>query len=108
MISGTNNAEVTGTVATSLTDFEKALVDNLGLRFVLKCKLWGEDDTSPDDGLFNFANKTITASGLSTFRTTISRNTLDEDDDDWTLGGDDEVYARYTLKSTEPTFLFCN
>ena len=60
----------------------------------------------PDNDLFNFANKTISASGVSTFRTTISRNILDEDDGVVGVTEGDEVYAQYTLRSNEPIFPF--
>jgi hypothetical protein len=103
LISGTNNAEVTATVASAFSAFEKALVDNLGLKFRLKCKLRGQDSgfNGADDDLFSFASKQITANGTSTFKTTVSRDTIDED---WE--GNDEVYARFTLQSTEPIFPF--
>jgi len=103
LVAGTNNADVTATVTTKLTTFEKGLVDKLGLKFRLKCKLRGEDSgfNGSDDDLFSFAKKTITANGVSTFSTRVSRDTLDED---WE--GNDEIYARFTLQSTEAIFPF--
>jgi hypothetical protein len=103
LISGTNNADVTATVLSTLTPFEKALVDTLGLKFKLKCKLWGEDSgfNGEDDELYSFGSKTITQSGPSTFKATINRSTLDEDS-----VGNDEIYAKFTLQSTEPLFPF--
>jgi len=102
LVAGTNSADVTATVTTKLTDFEKVLVKE-GLRFRLKCKLRGEDSgfNGSDDDVFSFPSKTIAASGLSTFTHRISRDTLDED---WE--GNDEIYARFTLQSLEPIFPF--
>lgn len=99
LISGTNNADVTASVNVALTAFEENLVKD-GLKFVLRCKLRGDDSgfTGADDDLYGFLGKTVLADGTRTFQTTLSRNALDED---W---GKDEVYARFTLQSTEPAF----
>jgi len=101
LLSGTSNAEVTATVNVSLTQFELNLVKNLGLKFKLRCQLRGADSgfNGADDDLFTYTGKSILAGGTSTFKATMSRNTLDED---WV--GDDEVYARFTLQSAEPIF----
>jgi hypothetical protein len=100
LISGTNNADVTATVVVKLTAFELNLVKNLGLKFKLKARLWGQDGgfNGGDDDLFSFSTQTISAGGTFTFKTTVSRNVLDED---W---GNDEIYAKFTLQSAEPIF----
>lgn len=103
LISGTSNAEVTATVDAALRPFEENLVKALGLKFKLKCKLRSDDDgfNGGDDDLFAFAGKLITADGNYKFAATVNRDTLDED---WE--GNDEIYARFILRSTSGMFPF--
>lgn len=100
LISGTNNAKVTGTIKVGFTAFEKFNIEH-GVRFRLYCRLVGDDAgfNGGDDDLYLYPRKTLTAGGVYTFAKTLSRNTLDEDSI-----GEDEVYARFRLVSTEPSF----
>ena len=100
LISGTNNVDVTATAVVKLTAFETNLIKNLGLKFKIKCMLWGQDSgfNGGDDDLFSFPTQTVTAAGTFTFKGTVSRDLLDED------LGNDEIYAKFTLQSAEPIF----
>ncbi|MDQ0586877.1 hypothetical protein [Variovorax paradoxus] len=101
LISGTSQAKVDATVRVNLDNFEENLVKNLGLKFKLGCRVWGEDSgfNGADDSLFSISSKTVTADGVYTFNRIVSRDSLDED---WV--GNDEVYARFSCQSTTPGF----
>lgn len=100
LISGTSNADVTASVRVSLDSTEESLVKLVGLKFKLRCRLWGEDGLlNSDDVIYSFPAKTVVADGTYTFHKTISRDTLDED---WE--GNDEVYAKFSITSSSPIF----
>jgi hypothetical protein len=103
LISGTSKVDVVAAIHIVFNEFEKKLINLLGLKFKLRCLLRGSDSgfNGADDDLFLFSNKTITADGTSTFSKTMSSSVLDED---WV--GEDEVYARFTLQSAEALFPF--
>ena len=101
LISNTSNTDTTANVDVALTPFESFLVNSGGLRILLKCKLRGDDSgfNGSDDDLFEFPAQTVAADGMFTFQGTVSRGTLDEDST-----GNDEIYAQFTLQSTEQSF----
>jgi len=86
---------VTGKI--TFTEFEMNQMKE-GLKFKVKCALWGEDSglTGDDDHLFTLTNKYLpdaspTAVENYKFEVTVGEGVLDED---W---GTDEVYAKVTL-----------
>ncbi|BAZ30441.1 hypothetical protein NIES4074_29010 [Cylindrospermum sp. NIES-4074] len=99
LIAGSSNANVVATVNVALSPLEIFLLGN-GLSLQLKSKLVGDDDgfTGKDDDLFFFPTQKVTNGGTFTFQATVSRGTLDED------YGNDEVFANFTLQSTEAVF----
>jgi hypothetical protein len=101
LVGGSSNVSVEASVKVTFTAFEKQLM-KLGLRGRLHLELWGSDGTvfnGGDDDLVSFTTRTIKASGTQTFGpSTIPSFVLDED------LGTDEIYARFTLKSSEPAF----
>ncbi|MDA7417016.1 hypothetical protein PGB34_11620 [Xenophilus arseniciresistens] len=101
LISGTSKAKVDATVRVNFDAFEEALIKQLGLKFRLGCRIWGEDSglTGADDSLFSIASQTVTADGNFAFSRTVDRDSLDED---WV--GNDEIYARFSCQSTTPSF----
>jgi hypothetical protein len=103
LIASTSDTDVIGTVDVSFTPFETFLINGAGLRYLLKCKLIGEDSgfNGSNDDLFIFQAQTITAPGTFTFRSNVNRSTLDEDS-----VGNDEIFAEFTLQSAEPSFPF--
>lgn len=103
LIAGSSDTDVTTTTNVSLTPFENFLINSGGLRFLLKCTLFGEDSgfNGSDDELFIFPSQTVVTEGTFTFRSRVSRATLNEDS-----VGNDEVFARFNLQSTEQIFPF--
>lgn len=100
LIAGSSNTDTVARVNVALTQFELFLINSGGLRLQLRCKLIGADSglTGGDDDLFVFPAQTVSNGGTFTFQSQVSRRTLDEDN------GGDEVYAQFTLQSTEPSF----
>ena len=97
LVSGSTQVKVTGTVKVSFDTVEENFIKLLGLKFALRCRIWGEDSgfNGGNDALFSIATKTITADGTYTFTRTVNRSSLDED---WE--GNDEIFARYRCQST--------
>ena len=106
LVSGSSNADTVATIRVALTPFELFLINNAGLRLRLRCRLWGEDSglTGDDDNLFTYPPQLINGAGEFTFRAPVSRATLDEDSGFLGAGEGDEIYARFTLQSLEPSF----
>jgi hypothetical protein len=89
------NVKVTGKI--TFTRFELAQMKD-GLRFKLKCSLWGADSglTGADDFLYTLSSKYYPDASPNqvetyTFEVTLGEGVLDED---W---GTDEVYAKVRL-----------
>jgi hypothetical protein len=89
------NVKVAGKI--TFTQFELAQMKD-GLRFKLKCTLWGADSglTGADDFLYALSSKYYPDASPSqienyTFEVTLGEGVLDED---W---GTDEVYAKVRL-----------
>ena len=100
LVSGTSNVTVQASVNVTFSAFELNQM-KLGLRGRLHCELWGEDGTvfnGGDDDLVSFATRTIAINGVQTFSATLPSSVLDED------VGADEIYAQFTLSSSEPSF----
>lgn len=100
LIAGSSNANVVATVNVALSPLEIFLLGN-GLTLQLKSKLVGDDEgfTGKNNDLFFFPTQKVIKAGTFTFQATVSRGTLDED-----LVGNDEVFANFTLQSTEAVF----
>ena len=86
---------VTGKI--TFTEFELSQMKE-GLKFKLKCSLWGEDSglTGDDDYLYTLSSKYFPDASPAMvenykFEVTLGEGVLDED---W---GTDEVYAKLTL-----------
>jgi hypothetical protein len=100
LVSGTTQVKVTATVKVDFDPSEEAAIKLLGLKYKLKCRIWGEDDgfNGSDDSLFWMETKTITVDDTYTFIRKVDRSKLDED---W---GNDEIYARFFCQSTSLLF----
>jgi hypothetical protein len=100
LVSGTSQVNITATVKAAFDTVEENFIKLVGLKFKLRCRLWGADSlfNGEDDALFSLTSKTITADGTYTFTKKVDRSALDED---WE--GNDEIYARFRCKSTTPS-----
>lgn len=87
-------------IVTAMVNFSAYELSEIrqGLRFKLRCRLWGSDSglTGADDALYAFPSKyfpdsTPSASEKAVFDVTLGEGVLDEDI------GTDEVYGRLTL-----------
>ncbi len=101
LVSGTSQVKITAGVKVAFDSVEENFIKLLGLKFKLRCRLWGEDGgfNGGPDPIVWLPSKIVTADGTQTFTKTMDRSLLDED---WE--GNDEIYARFTCQSTTPSF----
>lgn len=113
LVSGTLKRKVTAKVTVKFDTFEENQI-KAGLKFRLRCRIWGWDGFGPiaiiptlpalswpdDDVKFSFPSKIITADGTYPFSTVMNSSALDEDPG----SNVDEVYAKFTCKSTTQGF----
>ncbi|MBD2246290.1 hypothetical protein H6G96_37285 [Nostoc sp. FACHB-892] len=96
-----SDPNVTATVNVTLTPFENFVVSQGLVNLQLAVKLVGEDGNffnGGNDDLYFFPTKNFTNAGINTFQALVSLGTLDEDI------GNDEIFANFTLQSTEQAF----
>lgn len=98
LVSGTDNVHVEASVEVMFTAFELAIMQQFNARGRLRCIVRG-DDPIFDDNLFSFSIVSVTTNGRQVFSGTVRRSVLNED-----LLGADEVFARFTLTSSESAF----
>ncbi|MBE8966878.1 hypothetical protein IQ277_11680 [Nostocales cyanobacterium LEGE 12452] len=98
-----SEANVSLTVDVRLTSFETFLIEN-EVGFQLRAKLVRDDDgfNGGDNDLFLFPTQNITSAGTYTFQSTVSYSTLNEDSSLFNKG--DEIFANFSLTSTEQIF----
>lgn len=94
---------VSVTIDVRLTSFETFLIEN-EVGFQLRAKLVRDDGgfNAGDNDLFLFPTQNITSAGTYTFQSTVSYNTLNEDSGLFNKG--DEIFANFSLTSTEQIF----
>jgi hypothetical protein len=98
LVSGTHNVHVEASVEVTFTAFELALMQQFDVKGRLRCVIRG-DDPIFNDNLFSFSVMTVKTNGPQIFSSTVPRSVLNED-----LLGRDEVFARFTLSSSESAF----
>ncbi|MBW4427176.1 MAG: hypothetical protein KME50_22735 [Nostoc desertorum CM1-VF14] len=94
---------VSVTVDVRLTSFETFLIEN-EVGFQLRAKLVRDDGgfNGGDNNLFLFPTQNITSTGTYTFQSTVSYSTLNEDSG--LFNSSDEIFANFSLTSTEQIF----
>ena len=94
---------VSVTVDVKLTSFETFLIEN-EVGFQLRAKLVRDDGgcNGGDNDLFLFPTQNIISAGTCTFQSTVSYSTLNEDNGLFNKG--DEIFANFSLTSTEEIF----
>lgn len=98
LVSGTHNVNVEASVEVTFTAFELAIMQQFNARARLRCVIRG-DDPIFNDNLFSFSVVSVTHNGPQIFSSTVRRSVLNED-----LLGKDEVFAKFTLSSSEAAF----
>ncbi|MBD2730209.1 hypothetical protein H6G96_28795 [Nostoc sp. FACHB-892] len=95
--------DVSVTVDVRLTSFETFLIEN-EVGFQLRAKLVRDNGgfNGGDNNLFLFPTQNITSTGTYTFQSTESLSTLKEDSG--LLNSSDEIFANFSLTSTERIF----
>ncbi|MEH2037072.1 hypothetical protein [Nostoc sp.] len=94
---------VSVTVDLKLTSFETFLIEN-EVGFQLRAKLVRDNAgfNGEDNDLFLFPTKNITNAGTYTFQSTVSYSTLNQDSG--SFNSSDEIFANFSLISTEQIF----